>query len=722
MSTNPPLITELPRSVDPNATNVRYAQLLETYRTDPSNANQRNLLEYAEHHGFNYFIPTDVPLPDDRKANPGIAALHGFRFHTVAAFHRYQNMSRYGYDALGFIYRTIITFFCNFVWMLNEYCRPSGSADAVFENFNQATTPVDPIEPSRLEQIMPLMHHFFKIKPYCPIAFPDLRFYKWSLVTSADYHAHHSKDQQDDSALYWKHLKDNDLLDNRYDYSDRPRSKGYFFNTVLLSTRTIVHNIKYFRLPFQRHPRDTLDSIASKLSFWFMKYPTVMYVRSQISKLTKLKVRPVYNAPFLFILIEAMLTLPLMAQCRLEDSCLLWGYETIRGGMQELNRIAHDYDTFIMIDWSRYDQLLPFAIIYHFWCTFLPQLIRVDLGYMPTKQYPTKTHTKAFTEKHHNHLKSNPEYVTFASRLPFYAPHIIMFSFIIFNLISFIWLWYVRMVFVTPDGYGYVRLLAGVPSGIFMTQICDSFCNAFLIVDAMLEFGFTIEEIKLFKMLIQGDDNVIFYLGDFSRIFAFYEWMPQYCLTRWHMIVSVDKSKITRLRNRIEVLGYTNLNGMPHRDAAKLVATLAYPERYVQDKTKHVIFMSRAIGIAYANAGHNREVHDLCERAYKQARKDSGLSTDELKQIPIEYQKLGFYEIFSVNIEELRTHLIQDVSQFPDFYDIRANLRYWHGPHSVYPMWPSHFDDDLATIKSPKTLTTLYDVMQSAGLEIPTNI
>ncbi|AHA82542.1 RNA-dependent RNA polymerase, partial [Heterobasidion partitivirus 2] len=707
--------------VDPNANNVRYAKLLDQYRANPSNSNQKLLLEYAEQHGFNYFIPTDVPLPDDRKSAPGILSLDGFRFHTVAAFHRYQKMSRYGYNALGFIFKLILTLFNPFLWILTDYCRPSGSADAVFENFNQEVSPVEHVNPSRLAQIMPLIHHFFAIKPFCPIAFPDLRFYKWSLVTSADYHAHHSKDQQDESAHYWKHLKDNDLLQDRFDYSDRPRSKGYFFNSVLLSTRTIVHNIKYHCLPFQRHKRDTDSSVLQKLSFWFMKYPTVMYVRSQISKLSKLKVRPVYNAPFLFILIEAMLTLALMAQCRLPDSCLMWGFETVRGGMQELNRISYNYDTFIMIDWSRYDQLLPYAIIYHFWCTFLPQLIRVDLGYMPTEQYTATQHKHAFTEKHNDQKESNPEYATFASRLKTHAPHIVMFSFIIFNLLAFIWLWYVKMVFVTPDGFGYVRLLAGVPSGIFMTQICDSFCNAFLLIDAMLEFGFTPDDIKLIRMFIQGDDNVIFYLGDFTRIFAFYEWLPEYCQQRWHMTISVDKSSITRLRNKIEVLGYTNLNGMPHRDCAKLIATLAYPERYVQDKTKYIVFMSRAIGIAYANAGHDRQVHDLCQRAYLQARKDSGLSYDELKNIKIEYQKLGFYEIFSVNIEELREHLIQDVSEFPNFHDIRDNLRHWHGPHTVYPMWPRHFDDDLSSIKSPHSLTTLYDVMQSGGLTFDYN-
>jgi len=517
-------------------------------------------------------------------------------------------------------------------------------------------------------------------------------------------------------------LKDNFLLQSRFDYSERPRSKGFFFNAVLLASRTIIHNIKYYGYPFKPRPTDDEPTLLSKLAFWLMKYPTVLYVRSQISKITKLKIRPVYNAPFLFILNEAMITLPLMAMCRLPANCILWGYETIRGGMQELNRLSHSYTTFIMIDWSRFDQLAPFAIIYHFWCTFLPMLIRVDKGYMPQGEYTASRHRSAFQAKHDLHIKENKKYQQFATPLLDTHPkHVLMFSFVIFNIISFIWLWYVKMVFVTPDGYGFIRLLAGVPSGIFMTQILDSFVNLFLFIDGLIEFGFTADEIKLIRLFIQGDDNIAFFIGDFERIFAFYEWFPGYALRRWHMIISVDKSSITRMRSKIEVLGYTNRNGMPSRDLKKLVATLAYPERYVTGPQWSIIQMSRAIGIAYANAGHDFEVHNLCRRAYQDARKHSGMSYDELKSVKIEYQKLGFYEIFSVNVEELETILVQDLSSFPDYYDIRSNLHQWHGPHTVYPMWPRHFDDDLSSVQDPDQLLTLHDLLSTAGLSFPRN-
>jgi len=131
--------------------------------------------------------------------------------------------------------------------------------------------------------------------------------------------------------------------------------------------------------------------------------------------------------------------------------------------------------------------------------------------------------------------------------------------------------------------------------------------------------------------------------------------------------------------------------------------------------------MSRAIGIAYANSAHDESVHDLCRRAYLDARKHSGLSQEELSSIKIEYQKLGFYEIFSVNLEELETILVQDLSSFPDYYDIRSNLRFWHGPHSVYPMWPRRFDDDLTHVQEPDTLLTLYDFLHTGEVRFEKN-
>lgn len=425
-----------------------------------------------------------------------------------------------------------------------------------------------------------------------------------------------------------------------------------------------------------------------------------------------------YNVPMLFLFLEAMLTLPLMAQCRLPENCLLWGYETIRGGMQELNRLARDYSVFIMIDWSRFDQLAPFTIIYHFWCTYLPQIIRVDRGWMPIDRYGSDMHIRTFASRHGNYMKSNPKYSKFATSLiGKFAPHVLVFSFVVYNLISFLWMWFVRMVYVTPDGFGYQRTLAGVCSGLFMTQILDSFVNLFLFIDALLEFGFTEDEIRQIRLFIQGDDNIAYLDLDFQRVFDFYEWLPDYALKRWHMIVSVDKSSITRRRSKIEVLGYRNLHGMPVRDVSKLVATLAYPERYVTGPKWPIIMMSRAIGIAYANAGHDFQVHKLCEAAYWRARKSSGLTEDELRNIPIEYKRLGMFEIFSVMIEEIDELVVRDLSRFPDYYDIRANLYHWHGPHSVYPMWPSHFLDDLSSIQDPDAVVTLYDVMISGGLQ-----
>nr|QGA67324.1 RNA-dependent RNA polymerase [Rhizoctonia solani partitivirus 7] len=716
----PPVLAEIDfESQNPDT--QRYRDLLESYRLSPTEHNLQAIRDYVSHHDFTYFQPTGLSvMPDNRAPAAGIRAIPEFIFHPVAALRSYANIPRTGLNPLWNIANIIGTYFCSLTVVLLNYCRPAGNSEAIFENFNQPVTPVADVAPDRLESIMNLIFFFLPIVPYMPINFPDLRFYKWSLVTSADYHAHNSTDMKEESARYWSHLKENDLLEERFDYSINPRSKGFFFNSLLLRCRRIVHNIKYTGWPIPPNEKETQQSFFQRMFYWSMMNPTVMYVRSQISKLTKLKVRPVYNAPMLFLMLEAMLTLGLMAQCRKDDNCILWGYETIRGGMQRLNEISQEFNTFMGFDYSRFDQLAPFTVIYHFWATFLPRIIRVDRGYQESTIYTKTQYDYDFDKKYDNLDASSAEFKAFHSSLDsHYKRSVITFAFVITNILKFVWWWYVMMVFITPDGYGFVRLLAGVPSGIFMTQILDSFVNLFLFIDSLLEFGFTPDEIKCFRLFIQGDDNLVFYLGNLERIFEFYEWYPTYVNERWHMDVSIEKSWITRLRSKIEVLGYTNLNGMPRRDMAKLVATLAYPERTVLEKNRYPILMSRAIGIAYANAGADYQVHRLCEFAYLDARQKSGLSEEQLREITIPYQKLGFYEIFSVNLEELFPVLLKNLDRFPSFHEIRDNLRTWHGPHDVYPMWPRQFNNRPDHIDPDDTVITLADVLKTANVVIP---
>ncbi|AAL79540.1 putative RNA dependent RNA polymerase [Heterobasidion partitivirus P] len=717
----PPVVSDVNFDTESFQPHEKYRELLETYRLSSTDGNLKAIQDFVSEYDFQYFMPTGIEtLPDNRVPAPGIRALPQFRFHPVAALNRFRSIPRTGFNALWTIVNLLATSFMSYVYVISDYCRPAGNIDAIFENFNQAVSPVKDVTSQRLNEIMILIFHFLPIVPHPPVNFPDLRFYKWSLVTSADYHAHHSSDMQNESTRYWTHLRDTSQLEDRFDYSKNPRSKGFFFNSLLLRCRRIVHNIKYTGWPIPHDPSESKTSFLQRMLYWTLMNPTVMYVRSQISKITKLKVRPVYNAPMLFLMLEAMLTLGLMAQCRKPDNCILWSYETIRGGMHELHRISTEFNVFMGFDYSRFDQLAPFTIIYHFWATFIPMIIRVDRGYQQSTIYTKDQYAYDFEKKYDNLDKSEPKFQEFAKKSNNLFPkHVVAFSFVIFNILSFIWWWYVFMVFITPDGYGYVRLLAGVPSGIFMTQILDSFVNLFIFVDALLEFGFSIDQIKCFRLFIQGDDNLVFYLGDLTRIFDFYEWYPEYALDRWHMIVSPDKSWITRLRTKIEVLGYTNANGMPHRDVSKLIATLAYPERTILDKNRYPILMSRAIGIAYANAGHDHAVHQLCYHAYLDARKKSNLSASELKEIIIPYQKLGFYEIFSVNIEELFPTLVRNLDRFPTFYEIRDNLSKWHGPHDIYPMWPLQFTDRPDFINPDETPITLYDFMTKINLHIP---
>jgi hypothetical protein len=75
------------------------------------------------------------------------------------------------------------------------------------------------------------------------------------------------------------------------------------------------------------------------------------------------------------------------------------------------------------------------------------------------------------------------------------------------NLLRFHHLMYNNMTYLSADGYTYQRQHAGIPSGLFLTQYLDSFGNLFLIIDSMIEFGLTDEEILNLRLLVLGDDN-----------------------------------------------------------------------------------------------------------------------------------------------------------------------------------------------------------------------
>jgi len=545
----------------------------------------------SEPENFEFYTQRTTQIPENRIPKPGIEILDNLQYHTNSKDDLYKNQPDTGPRPMVGVTNIIREFFPQFLEDLRIWCRPKSSNDSIFNDFNHEQHPVNPFTAERATRLLPLIDHFLGIQPFDIVHYCDTRFYPWKLSTRADYFHNHSRARK-------KHA-----TQSHPDYATGPTKKSYFINAHLFYDRSTVHNIKNYGFPFK--PTGDMHRDQGLLDLWFKKIPTELLVRTHISKRDKLKVRPVYNAPMIYIRLECMLFYPLLAQARKRDCCIMYGLETIRGGMIELEKISNKFSSFLLIDWSRFDHLAPFMISTFFFKKWLPTKILVDHGYAEINNYDDHVHSfTAQAAKHGVNIESK----VYSDR-----PEIPVFAEKVNNLINFLETWYRKMVFVTPDGFAYRRTQAGVPSGILMTQFIDSFINLTVLLDGMIEFGFTDEEIKAFTVYIMGDDNVIFTLLTLQKLIEFFDWFVTYTLHRFGMVINISKSAVTSIRRKIEVLGYTNNYGLPSRSISKLVGQLAYPERHVTD----VDMCMRAIGFAYASCGQSRCFHSLCEKVFQ---------------------------------------------------------------------------------------------------------
>lgn len=650
------------------ALNKEYSTLVEAYRTENAQKHQ----PYELHQP----IPIDAaPVPLNRLPALGIK-LVPLMYHYGHVIHEplkinpllYDDLTEacevnviapneFGYPMDKRIYDKIVQSYPEYLEVVRTYCRPIGTVEATFVDFNKEQKPSAPIDPIRKERVLKHVFKFLNAKPYLPIHFVDTQYCKTPLVTGTGYHNRYSFKQK-------AHAK----YSHPEAYELKPTSKGYFYNATYENARTLIHHIKKFGLPFDlQNSSISADDYINKANSFFNDYPTLLFTRNHISKRSgPLKVRPVYAVDDLFIIIELMLTFPLLVQARDSDCCIMYGLETIRGSNHYIDRISKLYSTYFSIDWSSYDQRLPRVITDIYYTDFLRSLIVINHGYQPTYEYPT-----------YPDLDEHKMY----SRMD--------------NLLHFLHTWYNNMTFLLPDGFAYRRTSCGVPSGQYNTQYLDSFGNLFLIIDAMIEFDFSDDEIEKFKLLILGDDNTGMTTESISRINSFINFLERYALDRYNMVLSKSKSVLTTLRSKIETLGYQCNFGSPKRDVNKLVAQLCYPENGLKPHT----MSARAIGIAYASAAQDPIFHSFCQDVYNMFRSD--YKPDERANLYFQRQVLQNLED---GIPDLAT---PTVPIFPSFREVQKVYSMYQGPLTYTPKWnDAHFiHDPNVTPPIPKTMT-----------------
>jgi hypothetical protein len=327
----------------------------------------------------------------------------------------------------------------------------------------------------------------------------------------------------------------------------------------------------------------------------------------------------------------------------------MYGLETIRGSNCYLDNLAKKFSSYFTIDWAGYDQRLPRVITDTYYTDFLRRLIVINHGYAPTYEYPSYPD---LTE-HSMYRKMD-------------------------NLLHFLHMWYNNMAFLSVDGFAYWRLHAGVPSGLFNTQYLDSYANIFILVDALIEFGFSDDQIRSLVIFVLGDDNSGFTHWPLPTLTKFVAFLEDYALRRYNMSLSKTKSVITVLRSKIESLGYQCNFGRPKRPIGKLVAQLCYPEH----KMKYHTMSARAIGIAYASAGQDPKFHSFCYDIFCMFlpfhRPDPRMDLNLARML-----SLGQSEALEIET----AHMV-----FPSLSQIRKCFDSYQGPLDYTPKWNlAHF-------------------------------
>lgn len=405
-------------------------------------------------------------VPQNRIPRPGITLVNA-EYHKMNPVYATDELPESGFRPMKGIREIVKQFFPQYQIVVDTYVRPLGTTDATFDDFNKEQIDTPPIEESRKVRVLEIMKYFLNTRPYKPLHYDTTLFAKLPLNTGTD---------------YYPRFHYGSLIHARFahakEYEHKPTSKGYHLNTQWFINKSFIHNFKYYGHPYRTEDKSE-QTINDEMCRFYLEHPTILFTRNHISQLDKaLKQRPVYAVAVPFLNMEVMMTHPLLTQARDATCCIMYGLETIRGGCHYIDSVAQKYKSFFCFDWSAFDQRLPRTITDIYYTDFLERLLVIDELYQPTIDLPQKK-------------KEDQDNIFLR----------------ISNLLHALHEYYNNMVFITADGYAYQRTRAGVPSGLYNTQYLDSFGNLFIVIDALIEFGFSDEDIKSIVLFIMGDDN-----------------------------------------------------------------------------------------------------------------------------------------------------------------------------------------------------------------------
>jgi len=370
-------------------------------------------------------------------------------------------------------------------------------------------------------------------------------------------------------------------LDNHDRIATIVPSKFGFMKSMIFSwTRRWHHVIKSGFT--DRSGLEENDYLANRFIF-----PMLLHTKTAIVKKNDPdKMRTIWGSPKPWIIDDAMLWWEYVAFVKFNPGVtpMLWGYETFTGGWMRLNHElfkSHLLCSFLTLDWSRFDKHAYFTLIRRIMYK-TREFLDFTSGYVPTHaapDHPGWNHTHALR-------------------------------------IERLWLWALENLFeapiVLPNGDMYRRRFAGIPSGLYITQLLDSWYNYTMLATLLSVLGF---DPRKCIIKVQGDDSIIrlYLLIPPNEHDDFMNALCEQALKYFNAIISLQKSEIRNQLNGCEVLSYRNHNGFPHRDEISMLAQFYHTK--ARDPTPSIT-MAQAIGFAYASCGNHNRVLYVCKDVY----------------------------------------------------------------------------------------------------------
>ncbi|CAH03668.1 RNA-dependent RNA polymerase [Cherry chlorotic rusty spot associated partitivirus] len=487
-------------------------------------------------------------------------------------------------------------------FVINQMRRSNVTEDAILADFfDNNVEPLEPVLDEHFERGLSAMLDAFRPPQKClPAHIYDVQHhypYKWQVNAEAPFStdSYFLANRPTFRAVFERleslythlatdwHRRYGNKTDNDDFMNDHvPAKFGPMKETVFSWTHRWHHVIK----------SNFTDTAGLSKDYYFKNryiFPMLLHTKTAIVKKDDPnKMRTIWGCSKPWIIADTMLWWEYVAYAKLQPGAtpMLWSYETFTGGWLRLNHalfssyIRHSY---ITLDWKRFDKKAYFCIIDKIF-DGVETFLDFDNGYLPTKDYPDTKST--WTQGRSTRIKRLFDW----TKENFYHAPIVL-----------------------PNGHMYVRQFAGIPSGLFITQLIDSWYNYTMLATILSAMGF---DPRSCIIKVQGDDSII----RLSALIppdahdSFLTKVQELADYYFQSVVSVNKSEVRNELNGCEVLSYRHRHGLPYRDELAMLAQLYHTKAR---NPSPEITMAQSIGFAYASFGNHERVrlvlHDIYE-------------------------------------------------------------------------------------------------------------